>query len=210
MITDSPITYEVEIKADRDDEEYNFISVKLKVEYTDNYPKVLPKSQFKNLTPKYLSPTDFANCDKIFKKTADEMLGEQMMYEIIENVRDFLKEKNEVFVQEKLREEEERRLKEENKGIVYVAEKKIEFNRESFSAWLKKYAEEREKNRIEALKFRTKEQVERDERLTGKAYFQQREHIAGSGIIFDDDDIEKILENELETGIIFSKTFTAD
>ena len=93
LITDSPITYEIEIKADRDDDEYNFISVKLKVEYPDLYPKVMPKSQFKNLTPKFLNPNDFLNCDRIFKKTADKLLGEQMMYEIIENVRDFLIEK---------------------------------------------------------------------------------------------------------------------
>lgn len=122
------------------------------------------------------------------------------MYEIIENVREFLREKNEVFVKEKLREEEERRLKEENKGIVYVAEKKIEFNKDTFKEWLKKFAEERERNRIEALKNRTREQIERDDRLTGKAYFQQKEHIAGSGIVFDDDDIDKIIENEVETG----------
>ena len=160
----------------------------------------MPKSQFKNLTPKFLNPNDFLNCDRIFKKTADKLLGEQMMYEIIENVRDFLIEKNEKFVQEKLKEEEEKRLKEENKGIVYVAEKKIEFNRESFKTWLKSFAEERERNRIDALKNRTKEQIERDDRPTGKDYFLQKEHITGSGIVFDDDDIEKIIENEEETG----------
>ena len=115
----------------------------------------------------------------------------------------FLLRNNEIYVQEKLREEEERRLKEENKGIVYVAEKKIEFNRESFKTWLKSFAEERERNRIEALKNRTKEQIERDERLTGKDYFLQREHIAGSGIVFDEDDIDKIIEEE--TGKILRK-----
>ena len=32
--------------------------------------------------------------------------------------------------------------------------------------------------------------------MTGKNYFLQREHIAGSGIVFNEDDIEKIIENE--------------
>mmetsp|Transcript_37185 Transcript_37185/g.42703 ORF Transcript_37185/g.42703 Transcript_37185/m.42703 type:complete len:161 (-) Transcript_37185:52-534(-) len=119
-----------------------------------------------------------------------------MMFAIIENIREFLIEKNDVFVEQKIKEDEERRLKEENKSTMYTTEKKIEFNRETFTKWLKDFGEERKKLKLEALKNRTKEEIERDERMTGKAYFQQKQHISGSGIVFDDDEIDKILEDD--------------
>lgn len=157
---------------------------------------MFPKIQFKNTSPKLLGVSDFNACEKIFKDTAESLIGEQMMFAIIENIREFLIEKNDVFVEQKIKEDEERRLKEENKSTMYTTEKKIEFNRETFTKWLKDFGEERKKLKLEALKNRTKEEIERDERMTGKAYFQQKQHISGSGIVFDDDEIDKILEDD--------------
>lgn len=59
LINEEPVTYEITINADRLEEMDNFVVVKLKVEYPPLYPKVMPKFQFKNLSPVNLSLSDF-------------------------------------------------------------------------------------------------------------------------------------------------------
>jgi hypothetical protein len=61
LITEDPVTYEVVINANRDDDEENFVVVKIMVEYPAEYPKVIPKFQFRNLSPKNLTMTEFNN-----------------------------------------------------------------------------------------------------------------------------------------------------
>ena len=90
LINEQPVTYEVIINADRNDENDNYIVVKLKIEYPIDYPNTMPKFQFKNLSPMHLSISDFNNCHSIFRETAEDMIGEQMIFEVIENIRQFL------------------------------------------------------------------------------------------------------------------------
>lgn len=204
LITEDPITYEVTIKAEREDEANNYIVVKLKVEYPTDYPKVAPKFQFKNLSPVNLSITDFNQCHEIFKRTAEEMLGEQMIFAIIENVREYLQEKNDVFVEQKQKEEEEERIREANIGKKFIAETRLDYtpvNETTFSAWLKKYMGERAQQREEEYKNRTKEEVERDSRKTGKNIFLEKHGLAGSNIAFEEDEIDKLIEEEEATGV---------
>lgn len=198
LINEQPVTYEVILNADRNEDSNNYIVVKLKVEYPSEYPNVMPKFQFKNLSPMHLSITDFNNCHGIFKKTAEELIGEQMVFEVIENIRQYLIEKNDVFVEQKRKENEEKKIKEENLGKKFIAEKTLDYepvNKESFSKWLKKFEAERDLIKKEEYKNRTKEQVERDSRKTGKAYFQEKQCLAGSNIAFEEDEIEAIAEN---------------
>lgn len=102
MIHEEPMWYELLINADRDDESSNFIVIKIKVEYPPDYPKVIPKFQFKNLSPMNLTISDFNYWHTIYREAADQLIGEQMVYEIVEKIREYLIEKNDVFVQQKV------------------------------------------------------------------------------------------------------------
>ncbi len=195
LINQQPVTYEVIINADRNQEDDNYIVVKLKIEYPEEYPKVMPKFQFKNLSPVHLNISDFNQCHAMFKEKAEEMVGEQMIFEVIENIREFLVNKNDVFVEAKLKEAEEQKVKEENMGKVFIAEKKLDYepvNKESFTKWLVAFTAERDAIKAQELKSRTKEQIDRDTRKSGKLYFQEKQGIIGSGINFEEDEIDKI------------------
>ncbi|CAI2377350.1 unnamed protein product [Moneuplotes crassus] len=202
LINEQPVTYEIIINADRNEEEDNYIVVKLKVEYPEDYPNVMPKFQFKNLSPVHLNIADFNKCHTMFKDMAEEMLGEQMIFELIENVREFLISKNDVFVEAKLKEIEEQKIKEENMGKKFIAEKKLDYepvNKDSFSKWLATFTKERDALKAEEMKSRSKEQLERDSRKSGKAYFLEKQVIAGSGINFEDEedmDVQEEIEEE--------------
>jgi hypothetical protein len=101
-----------------------------------------------------------------------------MVFEIIEKIREFLIEKNDVFVQLKLKEEEEEKIREENVGKKYISEIRLDFipvNKETFSEWLAKFTAEREKIKEEEKASRTKQMIERDVRNTGKAYFLEKQ-----------------------------------
>ena len=122
-----------------------------------------------------------------------------MVFEIIEKIREYLVEKNDVFVQEKLKKEEEEKVKEENMGKKYISETRLDFtpvNKDTFSQWLKKYTQEREKIKEEQKAKRSKEQVDRDNRTTGKAYFMEKQGLDGSNIMLGEDDIDALVEDE--------------
>lgn len=198
LITEDPVTYEIIINADREDEANNFVVVKMKIEYPEDYPKVLPKFQFKNLSPKNLTISDFNNCHAIFKETAEELLGEQMIYECMENVRNFLQEKNDVFVNKRMADLEEAKKTEENLGKKYIAETRLDYtpvNKDTFSEWLATYMKKRALQKEEEMKNRTKEQVERDSRKTGKNYFLEKAGLGGSNIAFEEDEIDQLIDD---------------
>jgi hypothetical protein len=206
LITEEPMTYEVVIKADRENEADNFVVVKMKVEYPETYPNVIPKFQFKNLSPKNLQIGEFNNCHKIFRDTAEEMHGEQMIFQIIENIREYLKEINEVFMEKKRKEEEEEKIKEDNMGKKYIAETRLDYtpvNKETFSVWLAKFMIEREKQKEEELKKRSKEQIEKDNRISGRNHFLEKQGLIGSNITFEEDEIDQLIEEEEKAGETF-------
>lgn len=197
LITEEPFTYEVEIKADREDEASNYVVIKMKVEYPLDYPKVIPKVQFKNLSPKNLTISDFNNCSKIFRDTAEELIGEQMIFECIENIRNFLQSINDVFVQKRVQELEEEKIREENLGKKFIAEQRLDYtpvNAVTFGSWLEKFMAERAAQKEEEMKNRTKDELERDSRKTGKAYFKDKQGLVGSNIAFEEDEIDKLIE----------------
>ena len=124
-----------------------------------------------------------------------------MVFEIIEKIREYLIEKNDVFVQQKEKDEEEEKVREENVGKKYISETRLDYtpvNKDTFSQWLKKYTDEREKKRAEEMAKRSKVEVERDNRTTGKAYFQDKQGMDGSNILLGEDDIDTLVEDEKE------------
>jgi hypothetical protein len=213
IINEEPYTYEVIIKADRDNDDDNFVTVKLKVEYPEEYPNVTPKFQLKNLSPINLLIGEFNNCHKIFKDTAEEMMGEQMIFQCIENIREFLQEKNDVFVEEKHKVEEEEKIKEENMGKKYIAEKRLDFipvNKDTFSVWLEKFMKERAILKEEEYMNRSKDQIEKDSRKSGRDHFIQKQGMVGSNITFEEDEIDKIIEEHGEDALEVVEESTED
>ena len=201
LITEEPMWYEVILNADRDNEDDNFIVIKIKVEYPPEYPNVVPRMQFKNLSPKNLTLSEFNQCHTIFRETAEDLIGEQMIFEITEKLREYLMEKNQVFVEKRLKEVEEEKIKEENMGKVFNSETRLDFtpvNKDTFSTWLAKFTAERNKIKEEEKLKRTKDQIEKDNRTTGKHYFLEKQGIKGSNIAFEEDEIDAILDNEKE------------
>lgn len=129
----------------------------------------------------------------MFKEIAEEMVGEQMVYEIIENVRQYLIEKNDVFVQKRYESLEEKKIKDENMGKKFIADTNLDYipvNKDTFSTWLAKFSKEIALQKEEEKKKRTKEQIERDNRISGKSYFRDKQIIIGSNIAFEEDDVE--------------------
>ena len=63
---ESPFKFELTIHTDWDEDDLNFIKVKLIVEFPEKYPEVPPKAVFKNLSENLLEPTDFHKCEEIF------------------------------------------------------------------------------------------------------------------------------------------------
>lgn len=201
LVTENPVTYEIIVNADREDEDSNFVVIKVKVEYPEEYPKVMPKFQFKNLSPKNLNISDFNHCHDIYKQTAENMLGEQMVFEIIENIRSFLIEKNDVFVNARVKEAEEKKIADDNLGKKFIAEQRLDYtpvNKDTFSEWLAKYQKEMKAIKDEEYKNRSKDQVERDSRKTGKSYFMEKQGMVGSNIAFEEDDLDQIIDNDEE------------
>lgn len=63
---ESPFRFELTIHTDRDEDDLNFIKVKLIVEFPEKYPEVPPKALFKNLSEMLLEPSEFHRCEDIF------------------------------------------------------------------------------------------------------------------------------------------------
>ena len=199
LIHEDPLCYEIIINADREDDDNNFVVIQIKIEYPADYPKVVPKCQFKNLSPKHLTLSEFNHWHTIFRKTAEELVGEQMMFEIVEKIREYLIEKNDVFIQQKIKDEEEEKIREENAGKKYIAETRLDYtpvNKDTFSDWLKKFQKARDLKKVEELSKRTKVQVERDNRITGKYYFLEKQGIEGSGINFEEDEVDALIDDD--------------
>jgi hypothetical protein len=199
LINEEPVTYEIMINADRLEDQDNFVVVKLKVEYPPLYPTVMPKFQFRNMSPVNLRLSDFNKCHVMFKDIAEEMLGEQMVFEVIENVRQYLIEINDVFVQKRYEVIEEMKVIDENKNKKFIADIKLDYvpvNKETFTVWLEKYSKEVAAVKAEELKRRTKAQIDRDARESGKAYFHDKQGMIGSNIAFEEDDVELLNDQD--------------
>ena len=104
-----------------------------------------------------------------------------------------------MFVKKKLKELEEKKIREDNMGKKFIAEQTLDYepvNKKSFSMWLAKFTAERELIKAEEYKKRSKQQIERDTRISGKAYFLDKQGLAGSNINFEEDEIDKIIEEQ--------------
>ena len=105
LLSENPIKFEIHLKADWDEEESNFVELKLIIEFQEEYPEVVPKFQIKNMSEDRISNNELYECENLFRHSAEEMLGEPMIYEITEKLKEYLIEKNDVFIEQKEEEE---------------------------------------------------------------------------------------------------------
>lgn len=110
---ESPYKFELTIHTDRDEDDLNFIKVKLIVEFPETYPEVPPKASFKNLSEMLLEPSDFHKCEDIFQDEAEQLIGSPMIFQIVEKIKEHLQGINNMFVEEKKIEEQKVKDEEE-------------------------------------------------------------------------------------------------
>ena len=210
LLFNDPFKYEITLHTDRDDEDLDFIKVKLVIEYPLDYPLVVPKFQIKNLSLGKLTPNQMYDCENLFRDTAEEMKGEPMMFDITERIKEYLQGVNDTFVEIKEQEDEEARKREEEvketfKGM--IADTKINYKpvtAVSFVEWDEKFqAEMLEKKMAEQQKETApekKKRLEMDARLTGKQFFVQKNMVTDDHETFDEDefDINALREQKRE------------
>lgn len=117
--------------------------------------------QVKNQSDDRLSPDEIDHCETLFRAIAEEMMGEAMIFETTERIKEYLQEINEKFVDLKHLEDEEQEkreaeVKESFQGM--IAATKLDYvpvNHETFIEWETAFREEMRTKKQEELDAQT-------------------------------------------------------
>jgi len=89
LISENPYKFEIMINSNTEDEELNFLKVKVTWELSEEYPDKLPYFRIKNLSPDYMDNTLLDQYETEMKRRGEESIGSGMVFELC----DYLKEK---------------------------------------------------------------------------------------------------------------------
>jgi len=186
------------------DEALERFAVKLEIELGLNYPQESPKCEIKHHVDK-ISNSELQIANKIIEKTAQDMKGSPMLFEIVESLRNWLQNN---IVDPDLK---PKKLKRKNMGdefglddeyendeIVVNLTKKETYTavtRESFLEWKARFDAEMENLR----KLKGESGPSKDERLSGKQLFERDMKLISSDALYqDENDVEAMDEYEHE------------
>jgi len=181
------------------DEALERFSIKLEIELGLNYPQEAPRCDIKHHVDK-ITHYEVQNVKKIIDKTAQEMKGTPMLFEIVESIRGWLQNN---IVDPELRPKKQKRknlddefgLEEgyENDVVVVNLTKKDTYTpvtRESFLEW--KAAFDLEIETIKQIKGDIAGKKE-EERLSGKQLFERDMKLITSDALYqDENDVEDV------------------
>ena len=150
-----PYQIEVTVNSNSDDEEKNFLKLKVTFDLRPEYPDVIPLFRIKNLCTDYMDNKTLDKYEDEMKERARENLGNMMLYELCELLKEKITEINDEVVEKLERiEEAERTDNVLEKSKVTSDMTKMNYtpvNAETFAIWCEKYKErmrlERERNR---------------------------------------------------------------
>lgn len=98
VLEEKPYKFEVQLNSNNESEEKNWLKLKLIFELPDDYPTQTPIVRIKNLTPDIIHNNKMLEFDKLVAVKSEENLGNPMIYEICEALREILSNMNEVIL----------------------------------------------------------------------------------------------------------------
>ena len=186
VLEEKPYKFEVMLNANNESAEKNWLKLKLTFELPDDYPTQIPIVRIKNLTPDIIHNNKMLEFDRLVATKADENIGNAMIYEICEAVREILSNMNDL-VLKKLYELENKDSIEHALAQAFSVSQDAAMtytpvNAETFGKWCDEY-----KERMRKIKEESKS--ENASKLTGRLMFQNTKNYIDE-IKIDDEDEE--------------------
>ena len=88
ILEEKPYKFDVVLNANNESQERNFLKLKLSFEIPESYPFTTPLVRLKNLTPDIIDNNRMIEFERLIAEKADESIGNQMIYDICEGLRE--------------------------------------------------------------------------------------------------------------------------
>ena len=85
---EKPYSLEIILNSNPDDEEKNFLRLKVIFDLRPEYPDCVPQLRIKNLCSEYLSNNAVDAYENELKEKAEESIGGMMLYELCEHLKE--------------------------------------------------------------------------------------------------------------------------
>ncbi len=169
---EKPYKFEVMLNANNESVEKNYLKLKLIFELPDTYPEQVPIVRIKNLTPDIIHNNKMLEFEKLVASKADENIGNPMIYEICEALREIISNMNELILSKLAELEEKDSIEHALKQFTISQDAPMTYtpvNEQTFGKWCDEF-----KEKMRRLKEESKS--EKDLKLTGRQLFEIRKN----------------------------------
>jgi len=164
---EKPYNFEIILNSNTENEERNFLKLKIIFDLPEDYPNEIPYFRIKNLSVDYIDNNAIERFAEEMRERAQESVGQMMIFELVDLLKDKITTINEKVLNKLDEIEEKESIANQNKEIFMSDLTNLSYtpvNAETFAAWCEQY---KEKIRLEKLANRT----ENEDKPTGKQLF---------------------------------------
>ena len=76
------------INSNTEDEDRNFLKMKVLFDLQNSYPEVAPYYRLKNLSPDYMDNKFLDHCETLLRQKCEEIIGQIMIFEICDLIKE--------------------------------------------------------------------------------------------------------------------------
>ena len=88
VLREKPYSLEIVINSNTEDEERNFLKMKVLFDLQNSYPDCAPYYRLKNLSPDYMDNKFLDHCETLLRQKGEEILGQMMIFEMCDLIKE--------------------------------------------------------------------------------------------------------------------------
>ena len=88
VLREKPYSLEIVINSNTEDEERNFLKMKVLFDLQNSYPDCAPYYRLKNLSPDYMDNKFLDHCETLLRQKGEEILGSMMIFEMCDLIKE--------------------------------------------------------------------------------------------------------------------------